>query len=55
MRGVWAANAVLATHWAEATTALARGGAATLTLKGMALANTVYADRGLRPKGGSSQ
>ena len=48
-RGVWAANAALACHWGEATTALRQAGVATLTLKGMALANTVYADPGLRP------
>jgi hypothetical protein len=48
-RGVWAANAVLATHWGEATAALEQTGVPTLTLKGMALANTVYPDRGLRP------
>jgi putative nucleotidyltransferase-like protein len=48
-RSVWAANAVLARHWGEATTALRQAGVATLTLKGMALANVVYAEPGLRP------
>jgi len=48
-RGVWAANAVLASHWGEATAALRQAGVETLTLKGMALANTVYAEPGLRP------
>lgn len=48
-RGVWAANAALATHWGEATAALQQTGVPTLTLKGMALANTVYPERGLRP------
>ena len=49
VRGVWAANAALASHWGEATASLRQAGVATLTLKGMALANTVYAERGLRP------
>jgi putative nucleotidyltransferase-like protein len=49
VRGVWAANAALASHWGEATAALQQAGVATLTLKGMALANMVYAERGLRP------
>ncbi|HKQ62213.1 MAG TPA: nucleotidyltransferase family protein [Candidatus Polarisedimenticolaceae bacterium] len=49
VRGVWAANAALASHWGEATAALRTARVVTLTLKGMALANTVYADRGLRP------
>jgi hypothetical protein len=48
-RSVWAANAVLARHWGEATAALRQAGVATLTLKGMALANVVYAEPGLRP------
>jgi hypothetical protein len=48
-RGVWAANAVLARHWGEATAALHRAGVESLTLKGMALAHVVYADPGLRP------
>jgi len=48
-RGVWAANAVLARHWGEATAALRGAGVDTLTLKGMALANVVYAEPGLRP------
>jgi hypothetical protein len=48
-RGVWAANAVLASHWGEATAALRQAGVETLTLKGMALANLVYAEPGLRP------
>ncbi len=48
-RAVWAANAVLARHWGEATAALRQAGVVTLTLKGMALANVVYAEPGLRP------
>jgi hypothetical protein len=48
-RSVWAANAVLAQHWGEATAALRRAGVETLTLKGMALAHVVYAEPGLRP------
>lgn len=48
-RGVWAANAVLARHWGEASAALRQAGVETLTLKGMALANIVYAEPGLRP------
>lgn len=48
-RGVWAANAVLARHWGEATEALRQAGVDTLTLKGMALANIVYAEPALRP------
>jgi Uncharacterised nucleotidyltransferase len=47
--GVWAANAVLARCWAQATTALRQAGVETLTLKGMALANTVYGEPALRP------
>ena len=46
---VWAANAVLARSWGEATAALRKAGFETLTLKGMALANTVYRQPGLRP------
>jgi hypothetical protein len=49
VRSVWAANAVLAHHWGEATAALRQAGVDTLTLKGMALANVVYAEPGLRP------
>jgi hypothetical protein len=45
---VWAANAVLARSWGEATAALRAAGVETLTLKGMALANTVYPEPGLR-------
>lgn len=48
-RSVWAANAVLAHHWGEATAALRQARVDTLTLKGMALANVVYAEPGLRP------
>jgi Uncharacterised nucleotidyltransferase len=48
-RGVWAANIVLARHWGEATAALRGAGVDTLTLKGMALANVVYPETGLRP------
>jgi len=48
-RGVWAANAVLANHWGEATAALRRAGVETVTLKGMVLAHVVYAEPGLRP------
>jgi hypothetical protein len=48
-RAVWAANAVLAHHWGEATATLRQAGVDTLTLKGMALANVVYAEPGLRP------
>src|SRR5262245_18809266 len=47
--GVWAANAVLARGWAQATAALRQAGVETLTQKGMALANTVYEEPGLRP------
>lgn len=46
---VWAQSAVLADHWAEATTALRQAGIEALTLKGMSLAHTVYPDPGLRP------
>ena len=48
-QSVWAANAVLARHWGEATAALRQARVETLTLKGMALANIVYAEPGLRP------
>jgi hypothetical protein len=48
-RGTWAANLALASHWGEATAALRRAGVETLTLKGMALAHTVYPDPSLRP------
>jgi hypothetical protein len=47
--GVWAANAALARNWGEATAALREAGIETVTLKGMALANTVYREPGLRP------
>ena len=49
VRGTWAMNAALAAHWAEATAALRQEGVDTLTLKGMALAQTVYPEVGLRP------
>jgi hypothetical protein len=45
----WANSVVLEDRWAEATIALTRAGVETLTLKGMALAGTVYPERGLRP------
>ncbi len=48
-RNVWAANAVLASHWGEATAALRAAGVETITLKGMALAQTVYPEPGCRP------
>jgi hypothetical protein len=48
-RSVWAANVVLARHWGEVTAALRQAGVETLTLKGMALANVVYTEAGLRP------
>jgi hypothetical protein len=48
-RAVWAASAVLAHHWGEATAALRRASVETVTLKGMALAHVVYAEPGLRP------
>jgi Uncharacterised nucleotidyltransferase len=48
-RSTWATNVVLASHWGEVTAALRGAGVETLTLKGMALAHTVYADPGLRP------
>jgi hypothetical protein len=44
----WAMNAALVAHWAEATAALGQAGIETLTLKGMALAQTVYPEPGLR-------
>jgi hypothetical protein len=46
---VWGRSAALADHWGEATTALRGAGIEALTLKGMALAPTVYPDPGLRP------
>lgn len=49
VQSIWAANAVLAHHWGEATAALRRARVETVTLKGMALANAVYAEPGLRP------
>jgi hypothetical protein len=48
-RGIWAINATLVAHWAEATTALRRAGIDTITLKGIMLAQTVYREVGLRP------
>jgi hypothetical protein len=48
-RGVWAANAVLADRWGEATAALHAAGVESVTLKGMVLAQTVYPEPGLRP------
>jgi hypothetical protein len=47
--GVWGMNAVLEDRWAEATTALRHAGVETLTLKGIALAQTVYPEAGSRP------
>jgi len=46
---VWAANAVGEDRWAEATATLRRAGVETLTLKGLALAHTIYPEPGLRP------
>jgi Uncharacterised nucleotidyltransferase len=46
---VWAMSVVGEDRWAEATSALTRAGVQALTLKGMALAHTVYADPGVRP------
>jgi hypothetical protein len=46
---VWATNAVHADRWGELTIALGKAGVETLTLKGMALAQTVYLELGLRP------
>jgi len=48
-QGVWAMNAALVAHWAEVTAALRQAGVETLTLKGLALAHTVYPEPGLRP------
>jgi hypothetical protein len=48
-RSVWATNALLANHWGEATAALRAAGVETITLKGMALAHTVYPEPGCRP------
>ncbi len=48
-REVWAANAALASHWGQATAALRDVGVEPLTLKGMALAQAVYPEAGLRP------
>jgi len=45
----WARSAALTTHWAEATSALRAAGVEAITLKGMALAHTVYPEPGLRP------
>jgi hypothetical protein len=42
-------NAALVAHWVEVTTALLQASVETLTLKGMALAHTVYTEPGLRP------
>jgi Uncharacterised nucleotidyltransferase len=47
--GVWAMNTVHEDRRGKATTALRRAGVETLTLKGMALAQTVYPGAGLRP------
>jgi hypothetical protein len=46
---VWATNAVLVSHWGEATAALRAAGVETITLKGMALAHAVYPEAGCRP------
>ena len=48
-QGVWAMNAALMDHWAEATAVLRQAGVETLTLKGMALAQTIYPEAGVRP------
>lgn len=48
-RSVWATTAAQANHWGEATAALRAAGVETITLKGMALAHTVYPEPGCRP------
>jgi hypothetical protein len=48
-RSVWAVNTVLASHWGEAIAALGTAGVEAITLKGMALAHTVYPEPGCRP------
>jgi Uncharacterised nucleotidyltransferase len=48
-QSAWARGAVLAARWGEATSALRDAGVETLTLKGIALAHTVYPEPGLRP------
>jgi putative nucleotidyltransferase-like protein len=48
-RRAWARGAVLAARWGEATRALRDAGVDALTLKGIALAHTVYPEPGLRP------
>jgi hypothetical protein len=45
----WARGVAFAAHWAEATSVLRDAGVETITLKGMALAHTVYPEPGLRP------
>jgi hypothetical protein len=49
VQGAWARSAALTARWAEATSALREVGSETVTLKGMALAHTVYPEPGLRP------
>ena len=46
---VWATNAIREDRWAEATAALRQAGIETLTLKGMALARTIYPEAAVRP------
>ena len=48
-QSAWARGAALAARWGEATSALREAAIETLTLKGIALAHTVYPERGLRP------
>ena len=48
-QSAWARGAVLAVRWGEATSALRDAGVEALTLKGIALAHTVYPEPGLRP------
>jgi Uncharacterised nucleotidyltransferase len=48
-QSVWARGAVLAARWGEATSVLRQAGVEALTLKGIALAHTIYPEPGLRP------
>jgi hypothetical protein len=48
-QSLWARGAALAARWGEATRALREAGIETVTLKGIALAHTVYPEPGLRP------
>ena len=48
-QSLWARGAVLAARWGEAMCALGEAGIETITVKGIALAHTVYPEPALRP------